>query len=43
MPRDNEAFRDIIDKFDTVTQPKPLGTGDAVKKAVTLLKILMVL
>ncbi len=38
LPRDSEAFRDIIGKFDTVTQPKPLGTGDAVKKAVTLLK-----
>ena len=38
IPENNEKIRNISSDFKTVIQPIPLGTGDAVKQAVHLLK-----
>ena len=38
IPKNSKNIEDITMKFNTVVQPIPLGTGDAVKKAITLLK-----
>ena len=38
IPENNEDFKEISKKHETIIQKKPLGTGDAVKIATTALK-----
>ena len=38
IPGNSKNIEDITMKFNTVVQPTPLGTGDAVKKAISLLE-----
>ena len=38
IPKNNKNIENITTKYETIVQPLPLGTGDAVKKASNLLK-----